>query len=1028
LAIGELMLMMRHLLFAAEALEAALALTPNDTTILAKLTDVRVKQRMPREVVDLSRRSLALDPQSFAATIALATAQIWLGEVEEAAEAASRALALDPNSLQAAALLQAATRRLGRQEEAATQLAEIERRCRAYWDQCAIAIDVFFQLDEDQTAEHLLRQVIADKPDFVPALQWLGRFMILRGAADEGLALMQRVCELNPEEGDAQTSVSLTLIRNGDFTEGWARHHWRWKRSGCEPKWDLPVPEWDGRKLEEGSLILWREQGIGDMVMYVAPALLCRHLAPRVMIETNLRLRALLQRSFPDMTVVSREELASDFVETHNIVAHSPIGDLPHLLKLNMDNYPGRDGFLIAHPKEVKRLRDRYKLLYPGKRLVGISWRSGNSSSAILRSAELPLWMPIFETKDCAFISLQYGDVSKDVEQLREEHGVEVYVDSEVNAMQDMDRFAAQIAALDMVISVDNSTVHVAGALGKTTLALVPYASDWRWLTLDRTDCVWYRSLSLLRQDQHSDWAPQIAIAAARLRDYSLTQLDDDRRALYLRCAEQAFEYGGYNTAELYFRQILADAPDDHPSLAGLGRIAIKTGHIEDAIGLLRRAVECDPNNVLYNRALVRALTIGGRHEQAFAVIRRLLQIESSDIEGLTLGIEILRHLGNTDEAANYCARLLRVDPENVDARFHLAQLQAGAGDFEVSEGNFERVLEKQPDNAAVQFALGCLALRRGNLTDGWAGFARRHQAGLLPPLSDIGLQSLLPDLNQPEILQHARIAVRPEPGLKDQLLFARWLAPLRQDTAFVAAELDPRLIPLIDQKAARVSLYPTGSLTTEDMRDLELTGEIALGDLGALYGTNEGQLTAGVPYLQFDQARAQQFRAAYLAALQVKQLIGICWRGGEMAIPLSKWLPILETAGFGFIALQAGPVHDEIHGTFNDLGKSAIRDPSIDPQTNLRGFAAQVAAVDLVISVDEVPAYLAGALGVPTITLLPTVADWRWFGQERHDSPWFPTMQLYRQPVHGGWTEIMEAIAGDLDSLARRSEKRSEA
>ncbi len=160
---------------------------------------------------------------------------------------------------------------------------------------------------------------------------------------------------------------------------------------------------------------------------------------------------------------------------------------------------------------------------------------------------------------------------------MREESGIEVYIDSEINAMHDMDRFAAQIAAVDLVISVDNSTVHVAGALGKATWVFVPSAADWRWLTPEHTDTIWYRSLTLLRQEPQSDWAPQIKAAADQLRTYSQSQIDEERQALYLRCAQQSYEFGDANTAELYFRQILARDRDHHPSLAGLGRVALRS-------------------------------------------------------------------------------------------------------------------------------------------------------------------------------------------------------------------------------------------------------------------------------------------------------------------------------------------------------------------------------------------------------------------------------------------------------------------
>jgi len=1025
LAVGELMQIMRHLIFAAEAYERGLEVEPNHKTILANLTEVRLRQRMPPQVAELSRRLLALDPQSQGALRTLAAALLWLGQTEEAMDVAERAYILDPQSIQAAVLFQVAAKRSGDIDRANTVLADIEKRSLALWENCTRASETFLQVDEGETSAHLLREVIAQRPNFVPALQQLGRYAIMQGDVDEGFALMSRVVELDPDEGDAQTSVALTLIRNGQYKEGWARHHWRWKRTGCEPRWDLSLAEWDGGKVD-GGVILWREQGIGDMIMYAAPAIACRPLAKHVALETNQRLRTLLQRSFPDMSVVCREDMPADFLARKNIVAHCPNGDLPHLLKLDMDHYPGRDGFLVPQPVEVRRLRDRYQLLFPGKRLIGISWRSGNSASAIIRSIDLQHWMPLFEIEDCAFVSLQYGDISKDVERLREETGVEVYIDPEVDAMQDMDRFAAQLSAVDLVISVDNSTVHVAGALGMATWAFIPTASDWRWLTPDRTDTIWYRSVSLLRQKSGTDWQPQIAAAAAQLRGLSQETIVADRIALYLRCAEQSIQYGDANTAELYYRQVLSIKPDDQAALAGLGMVALRTNHIAEAISLLRRACQVAPQMLDYHCKLIDALRIGGRLDQAHAVLRESLKIDGRNAELLSLGIEVLAALGNDEEVANYCARLLRLQPENRDARAHLARMQIAAGDFDIAEENVRRVQATHPDDTAAAFVLGCLAFRREELAQGWHGFARRFDAGLTAAASKLDLPALAVDDGTLD-LSHERIAVQPEPGLKDQILFARWLTRLRCASDFAVAELDPRLIPLIDQSTTRISMFPTGSLQPEEAADLDLTSQIRLGDLGARYGLELSSLGAPVPYLQVDRMKAATMRGDYLAALQTPKLLGLCWRGAELSIPLAEWLPILRLNGFGFVSLQAGPVQQELHDVFDSLGKTAVRDPAIDPQTNLRGFATQIAAVDLVISIDEVPAHLAGALGVPALCLLPRVADWRWFGDERNDSPWYPSMRLYRQRARGDWSDVMARVADDLAALADGEENSDE-
>ncbi len=1019
--LGDLLLTMRHLLFAASIYEEGLSLAPNNKAMLGNLIFVRQRQRMPDQVIDLSRRYLALDPQSVAAMLSLSCGLLWLGETEEAMDVASRALGFDAQSVAAAATLQVALQRQGRKDAAAAAFADIKVRALASWENCSEAVNTLLQFDEGHLAEDILRSVIDRTPSFVPALLQLGRYKIVSSEQEEGERLMARVAELDPEEGDAQTSVALSKVRNGEYADGWRLHHWRWKRTGCEPRWDLPVAEWDGKAVDDGGLILWREQGIGDMVMYVAPAIACRGLAQPIVIETNIRLRSLLQRSFPDMIVCAREDLPSTFLSDRKIKAHCPIGDLPHLLQLDMEDYPGKDGFLVANPDDVKKLRERYELLFPGKKLIGISWRSGNSGGAILRSIELPHWMPIFETPDCAFISLQYGDVSKDITELRQAHGVDVYVDSVVDPMDDMDIFAAQIAAMDLVVSVDNSTVHVAGALGKMTWALIPAAADWRWLKSERTSSIWYSSLELFRRQPDGDWATEIERVAARLQGLASSDLALQRRDLYLRCAEQSHHFGDLNTAELYYRLILQDEPTHHRALAGLGRIAVGTHHVEDAIGLLQHAVEKAPERSDYWRDYAMALQAGRRTSAAALAIREALARDDRDPASLRLGIEIYRELNNPDEVRNFCARLLRLDPDHREARLELALLQVEDGDFDGAEANFTKVLTAHPEDAVASYSLGCLALRRGDYASGWLGYARRVEISASPLPLITGLADLTEMVLTGGNLQGRHLALRPEATLRDQIMFVRWLKSLRSEVDFIAAEVDPRLIPLLGARMPGIALFPTGSISAEDAADLELTGQAMMGDLGARYGDDAAKLGQGVPYLQFDLDKAASLREDYRAALSCERLIGLSWRGSDIAIPLAEWAPILREAGYGFVALQPGPAQQEIQQVCADLEMQMVRDPSIDAQSNLRLYAAQLAAMDLVIAVDDVPAHLAGALGVKVACVLPQVADWRWLTDDRQDTPWYPSMRLYRQGIGEDWSAVMARVAKDMDGLIER-------
>ena len=151
----------------------------------------------------------------------------------------------------------------------------------------------------------------------------------------------------------------------------------------------------------------------------------------------------------------------------------------------------------------------------PPKLVVGIAWRSGNPTSGGRRTAELNLWQSILEVPGVRFVNLQYGDCADDIAGAAEAFGADIVNDDEVDPSGALDVYAAQIAAVDLVVSIDNSAVHFAGALGVPTLMLLNYEPDWRWFGADEGN-PWYESVAHIRQDEPGVWAqPYIALAAA---------------------------------------------------------------------------------------------------------------------------------------------------------------------------------------------------------------------------------------------------------------------------------------------------------------------------------------------------------------------------------------------------------------------------------------------------------------------------------------------------------------------------------
>ena len=163
--------------------------------------------------------------------------------------------------------------------------------------------------------------------------------------------------------------------------------------------------------------------------------------------------------------------------------------------------------------------------------LVGISWQSAgiNQRRVLLKSTILGDWTSILSQQGCYFVNLQYGDVKEELEQFQQQRGLMIYQDEEIDSLQNLDDFAAQVSALDLiVVSTSNTTVHMAGALGKQVWTLLPYIPDWHWM-LKREDTLWYPSMRLFRQRKAGDWSGVFVQVRSALEQYIVDNTAEGR-------------------------------------------------------------------------------------------------------------------------------------------------------------------------------------------------------------------------------------------------------------------------------------------------------------------------------------------------------------------------------------------------------------------------------------------------------------------------------------------------------------------
>jgi ADP-heptose:LPS heptosyltransferase len=275
---------------------------------------------------------------------------------------------------------------------------------------------------------------------------------------------------------------------------------------------DLPL--WTGESLAQGRLLIWSEQGIGDEIMFASllPEILDQGV--RCVLLCDSRLQPLLQRSFPQLEVL--QEFSKANVKKLDIKAHTPSGRLPSFSRTSIESFKrGGSPYLSAEPLKIEVFRKSYTT---GKLRIGLAWFTNNQETGWSRSIALSQFAPLFELPEIQWISLQYGNHDS-LEQEASEAKAPIFIDRSVNQLQDLDTFAAQIAAMDLVITIDNSTAHLAGALGVPTWLMLPFSPDWRWQQHGE-HCLWYSSVFLLRQTTPGDWFSVVQRAHTSLRQW----------------------------------------------------------------------------------------------------------------------------------------------------------------------------------------------------------------------------------------------------------------------------------------------------------------------------------------------------------------------------------------------------------------------------------------------------------------------------------------------------------------------------
>jgi tetratricopeptide (TPR) repeat protein/polysaccharide pyruvyl transferase WcaK-like protein len=458
--------------------QKALQLNPNDVDAYYNLGRVLQDKELFNEAIACYQRALQLNPNLADAHNNIGTILQEKEQFDEAMSYCQKALQLNPN-------LADAHNNIG------TILQEKE------------------QFDEAINCFHKAVQI---SPTFYKAFYNIGNSMQEKGQIDESITYYQKALALNPNDADVHFGLGTTFMLLGKFSQGLKEYEWRFQtkdfcnKSCFRQPSSFSQPLWNGSSLEGKSILIFAEQGVGDEIMFASCFQEIIEQAGECFVECDKRLIPIFARSFPKAVLIERlnEAYAYSSKLPQKIDMVIPIGSLPKFLRTDFKAFPQKS-YLIPDADKVQAWRNHLKTLGEGLK-VGISWRGGVTPKVRRkRSIKLEQWAKLFSLSGIHFINLQYGECKDELKEVKENLGITIHDWEDANPFKDLDNFAAQISALDLVISVDNSTVHLAGALGMPVWTLLPFVPDWRWM-LKFEDTPWYPTMRLFRQQNYGNW------------------------------------------------------------------------------------------------------------------------------------------------------------------------------------------------------------------------------------------------------------------------------------------------------------------------------------------------------------------------------------------------------------------------------------------------------------------------------------------------------------------------------------------
>jgi tetratricopeptide (TPR) repeat protein len=483
--------------------------------------------------------------------------------------------------------------------------------------------------------------------------------------------------------------------------------------------------------------------------------------------------------------------------------------------------------------------------------------------------------------------------------------------------------------------------------------------------------------------------------------------------ALHANRGNVLADLGRSEEAIASFDEALALEPRDELTLRKRGQLLLKLQRPSAALASFDKAVALAPQDSEAHFLRGVCLALMEDYAQALLSFDRSLALAPNSPEVLNNRGVALGQLGRHEEALESFAKATAVAPGYIEAHTNSANTLTTLQRQAEAVQSFDRALAIKPQDSSLQWGKARALLSLGDFRNGWPLYESRLQLEHLRPLQR---HTDLQRWQGWESIEGRTLLVYAEQGLGDTVQFFRYVPLLEARGAKVIFETQPALQTLLQTAPTRARILPFGApLPPFDLATPLLS-------LPGLLGTELDSIPGGVPYITAEPARTASWKER-LAALPGRKL-GLTWQGHietekhggyiGRSFGLAAAAPLAAIPGVTLISLQKGEASGQRSQVAFGSKVLELTDPGEMGAAELLDTAALLSALDLVVTTDTFTAHLAGALGIPVWVVLSYSPDWRWL-TEREDSPWYPTMRLFRQRTAGDWSEVFDRVARSL-------------